>query len=74
MENFEEIQHQETLEYQKDFTERYKQSDTEFNFAFGVIEKANFDPQYVDIHGYLQWNLVSYEAEAVVDETTGEYV
>ena len=54
--------------------EFYRQSDTQFNFAFGVLEKSKFDNlEYVDIHGYLKWNIVSFETEPGVDIKTGEY-
>ena len=71
--NFKDTKHQETVEDQEDFTEVFKQEETQFNFAFGVIEKANFDPKYVDIHGYLQWNLLAFETYSTYSATTGEY-
>ena len=36
MQNFEDTNHQETLNYQENKTELYKNSDTQFNLAFGV--------------------------------------
>ena len=33
---------------------------------------SDFAPQYVDIHGYLQWNAIAYKAENVLNITTDE--
>ena len=37
------------------------------------MEKSNFNPQYVDIHGYLQWNILAFETYSTYSDTTGEY-
>ena len=49
-------------------TELYKNSDTQFNIAFGLQKKSSFDSHYVDPHGYLEWN-TRIESNSVIQNT-----
>ena len=51
----------------------HKNVDTQFNIAFGLEKRSTSETDYVDYHGYLEWDIEMLETETIFNQTIGRY-